>query len=66
MTITHIAHTAHRMFLRHAADPDLPNFWIAQAKAIQADLPELSRTSRKPRTEHGEPQHPAHRTIDAR
>ncbi len=66
MTIAHIAHIAHiarRMFLRNAADPDLQNFWIAQAKAIQADLPELSRTSR---TECGEPQHPAHRTIDAR
>jgi hypothetical protein len=35
MTIAHIAHLAHRMFLRNAADPDLPNFWIAQAKAIQ-------------------------------
>ena len=32
MTITHIAR---RMFLRNTADPDLPNFWIAQAKAIQ-------------------------------
>ena len=47
-----IAHIAHRMFLRNADDPDLQNFWIAQAKAIQADL---TRTSR---TEPGEPQHP--------
>ena len=58
-----IAHIAHRMFLRNAGDPDLQNFWIAQAKAIQADL---TRTSRTPRTEHGEPQHPTRRTIDAR
>ena len=57
MTIKHIAR---RMFLRNAADPDLPNFWIAQAKAIQADR---ARTSR---VESGEPQHPAHRTADAR
>ena len=42
MTIKHIAHLARRMFLRNAADPDLQNFWIAQAKAIQADLPEPS------------------------
>ena len=35
MTIAHIAHIASRIFLRDAADPDLPNFWIAQAKAIQ-------------------------------
>jgi hypothetical protein len=57
MTIKHIAR---RMFLRNAADPDLPNFWIGQAKAIQADR---ARTSR---VESGEPQHPAHRTADAR
>ena len=48
------------MFLRSAADADLPNFWIAQAKAIQADL---TRTSR---IESGESQHPAHRAIDVR
>ena len=38
MTIAHIAHIAHiarRMVLRNTADPDLQNFWIAQAKAIQ-------------------------------
>jgi hypothetical protein len=35
MTIVHIAHIARRMFLRNTADPDLQNFWIAQAKAIQ-------------------------------
>lgn len=60
MTIKHIAQIARRIFLRNAADADLPNFWIAQAKAIQADL---TRTSR---IESGQPQHPAHRTIDAR
>jgi hypothetical protein len=60
MTRKRIAHIAHRMFLRNATDPDLPNFWIAQAKAIQADL---TRTSR---IESGEPQHPAHRAIGAR
>ena len=60
MTIAHIAHIARRIFLRNATDPNLPNFWIGQAKAIQADL---TRTSR---IESGEPQHPAHRTIDAR
>ena len=40
MTIMHITH---RMFLRNAADPDLQNFWIAQAKAIQTDLTGTSR-----------------------
>jgi hypothetical protein len=55
MTSKRIAHIAHRMFLRNATDPDLPNFWIAQAKAIQADLTEPTRTSR---TAHGEPQPP--------
>ena len=30
-----IAHIARRIFLRNTADPDLQNFWIAQAKAIQ-------------------------------
>jgi hypothetical protein len=60
MTIAHIAHIARRMFLRNAADPDLQNFWIAQAKAIQADL------NRTPGIEAGEPQHPARRTIGAR
>jgi hypothetical protein len=63
MTIKHIAHIARRMFLRNTADPDLQNFWIAQAKTIQADHTELSRTSR---TEHGEPQHPTHHAVDAR
>ena len=48
------------MFLRNTADPDLQNFWIAQAKAMQADL---TRTSR---IESGKPQHPVHRTIHAR
>ena len=52
MTITHITH---RIFWRNAADPDLQNFWIAHAKAMQADL---TRTSR---IESGEPQHPVHR-----
>jgi hypothetical protein len=66
MTIAHIAHIARRTFLRNAADPDLQNFWIAQAKALQADLTELSRASRTPRTEHGKPQHPARPAIDAR
>ena len=61
MTIKHIADIARRIFLRNAADPDLPNFWIAQAKAIQAA--DLTRTSR---IESAEPQHPAHPTIDAR
>lgn len=51
MTIKHAAHIARRMFLRNAADPDLQNFWIAQAKAIQADLTKLSRTSG---TAHGD------------
>jgi hypothetical protein len=63
MTIAHIAHIAHiarRMFLRNADDPDLQNFWIAQAKAIQADL---TRTSR---TEPGEPQYPARHAGDPR
>ena len=58
-----IAHIAHRRFLRNAADPDLQNFWITEAKAIQADLPEISNISR---TEHGEPQHPTRHAIDAR
>jgi len=60
MTIKHIADIARRIFLRNAADPDLPNFWIGQAKAIQADL---TRTSR---TEPGEPQHSGRHAIDAR
>jgi hypothetical protein len=60
MTITHITHIARRMFLRNTADPDLPNFWIAEAKAIQANL---TRTSR---IEPGQPQHPVHHAIKAR
>jgi len=60
MTSKRIAHIARHMFLRNATDPDLPNFWIAQATAIQADR---TRTSR---VESGEPQRRPHRTIDAR
>jgi hypothetical protein len=46
MAITDIAHIARRMFLRNAADPDLQNFWIAQAKAIQeADSVAKHRTN---------------------
>jgi hypothetical protein len=63
MTIEHIAHIARRILLRNTADPDLPNFWIAQAKAIQTDLTEPTRT---PRVASGEPQQAAHRTIYAR
>jgi hypothetical protein len=55
-----IAHITRRIFVRNAADADLQSFWIAQAKAIQADLTRISRI------ESEEPQHPARHAIDAR
>ena len=58
-TCLHIRDIARRMLLRNAADPDLQDFWIAQARRIQADLTRTSRTG------PGEPQHPARHTIDA-
>jgi hypothetical protein len=56
MTSKRIAHIARRMFLRNATDPDLPNFWIAQATAIQADRTRTSpgriRGTAAPRPPH--------------